>query len=887
VVWDFLNTVTREQLGGTSSAVKFRTARFTRIDGPHTAERWEGQHLRVMAKGGGGYGGLGSTYGFGVRVEKENWDNAATVQDGEVNGIYSSIWNGGAAAGGTMPGYSGGAAYLADASILNDSGSIQVLEGNTFVYDRAVPATKLYDLNVQFGSANTRDDLFYGAILNARVGTATAAIRTASSVGATWSKIIEHYEGSANTFYIDVLGKQRWRVNGSNISVEQDSTTHALGFKNNAGTDVLTITQSSGIDASALSIGGTAIAGSAGSSLVGFIHAGSGAVAWTIQDKLRESVSALDYFSTAQRAAVLSGAAVDMTSAIVTALTNETRLFFPDGHYFIAGAGADAGGVEVSLTHSLHVFCGPKARFYTNSLDNDLIRLAVPSNGVGLPSDGITVDWDGGFFDQRSQKNSTVIPFPTDYPPANPGASSTCDGLSIRGNYNDGSVKNGMSRITVKNAQFVAGTHWNLAGGDSGLFAMGAELIEVFNNRFVGSRDLGFYGSWDDTAGTVGGRINCVGNDFVNCFFGASVKRSAQGFDISRNTFTNCLRAVQAEWTAGSGLRGGSVMFNEVNGCNILYRGTIADEVVVSNNYSTGAAGALMDDGTTAASINQEFVGIQLRGSSRCVVAFNRIVGVNAATTAAFADRAFLKTEAYDPGTGAISCDDNVFLHNLCDSFRTLGADAGNRNSFVENIARNASVSSNLSAVGTNCYEVRVDSSNVRIFNNPVQFNDGSASAVAIARRGGTNTGIFFATNKVAIAVAGTERLGASTTGIAVTGTLTATGAIGYATGAGGTVAQATSKSTGVTLNKVTGEITMDAEALAANTVVSFTLTNSAIAAGDYVQVQHVSAGTAGAYNCTALAAAGSATINVRNLTAGSLSEAIVLKYVVIKAVTA
>jgi len=114
-----------------------------------------------------------------------------------------------------------------------------------------------------------------------------------------------------------------------------------------------------------------------------------------------------------------------------------------------------------------------------------------------------------------------------------------------------------------------------------------------------------------------------------------------------------------------------------------------------------------------------------------------------------------------------------------------------------------------------------------------------------------------------------------------------ATAGIGYGTGAGGTVTQATSKSTGVTLNTVTGEITMNAAALAAATVVSFTLTSSAIAAGDQVIIQHVSGGTVGAYTVCALAAGGSATVSVRNNTAGSLSEALVLKYSVFKSVTA
>lgn len=116
--------------------------------------------------------------------------------------------------------------------------------------------------------------------------------------------------------------------------------------------------------------------------------------------------------------------------------------------------------------------------------------------------------------------------------------------------------------------------------------------------------------------------------------------------------------------------------------------------------------------------------------------------------------------------------------------------------------------------------------------------------------------------------------------------TNSATGGVGYSTGAGGVVTQGTSKSTGVTLNTVTGEITMNAEALAANTTVTFVLTNSAIAATDLLVLNHSGAGTFGAYLLDGRCAAGSATIAVRNVTAGSLSEAIVIRFAVIKGAT-
>lgn len=115
-----------------------------------------------------------------------------------------------------------------------------------------------------------------------------------------------------------------------------------------------------------------------------------------------------------------------------------------------------------------------------------------------------------------------------------------------------------------------------------------------------------------------------------------------------------------------------------------------------------------------------------------------------------------------------------------------------------------------------------------------------------------------------------------------------ASGSLGYATGNGGTVTQATSKTTGVTLNKMSGDITLNAAALASATVVSFTLTNSNIAADDLVLAVHNSAGTNGAYGVTAQVLAGGATlISVRNLTGGSLSEAIVIRFAVFKAATA
>jgi hypothetical protein len=114
--------------------------------------------------------------------------------------------------------------------------------------------------------------------------------------------------------------------------------------------------------------------------------------------------------------------------------------------------------------------------------------------------------------------------------------------------------------------------------------------------------------------------------------------------------------------------------------------------------------------------------------------------------------------------------------------------------------------------------------------------------------------------------------------------TVYATAEIGYAAAAQGAVTQLTSKSTGVTLNASAGQITMNNAALAATTNVSFTLTNSTISAKDVI-IFNVAGGnaTAGTYNVfTSTLAAGSATVVLRNISGGSLSEAVVLNFAII-----
>lgn len=123
------------------------------------------------------------------------------------------------------------------------------------------------------------------------------------------------------------------------------------------------------------------------------------------------------------------------------------------------------------------------------------------------------------------------------------------------------------------------------------------------------------------------------------------------------------------------------------------------------------------------------------------------------------------------------------------------------------------------------------------------------------------------------------------------TGEVVITKPFGYGgSGTGGTVTQATSRTTGVTLNRLSGQITLfAATALAGHASNEFTLTNSFIDATDVVHVCFASGLTGASYGVTVTAvSAGSCKIAVSNFSnSATPSDTPVLNFVVIKGVNA
>lgn len=135
---------------------------------------------------------------------------------------------------------------------------------------------------------------------------------------------------------------------------------------------------------------------------------------------------------------------------------------------------------------------------------------------------------------------------------------------------------------------------------------------------------------------------------------------------------------------------------------------------------------------------------------------------------------------------------------------------------------------------------------------------------------GGTSTGNIIATRAIAGA------LGITSSG--------PTAGIGYATGAGGAVTQITSRTTGVTVNTVSGAITL-VSAAGSTTPATFTVTNSAVAATDVVVLSQKS-GT-DLYDLS-VSAVGAGSFNITfNTKSGTTTETPVINFAVIKAVAA
>jgi hypothetical protein len=189
-------------------------------------------------------------------------------------------------------------------------------------------------------------------------------------------------------------------------------------------------------------------------------------------------------------------------------------------------------------------------------------------------------------------------------------------------------------------------------------------------------------------------------------------------------------------------------------------------------------------------------------------------------------------------------------------------------------------------------------------FASGIQFANGTTSQTYVVAGGAASGPVllhfwldtFNATRRWIVipvrGVAGTilGRELATASNIAIAGAITSSGGgIGYAAGAGGTVTQATSKSTGVTIDKPAGQITTHSAAMSAGAVIAFPVANSAVSASDTINLNLAGGNaTPGTYRYWVEGVdAGSFQIVVENRSGGALAEALLFNFAVVKAVNA
>jgi len=190
-----------------------------------------------------------------------------------------------------------------------------------------------------------------------------------------------------------------------------------------------------------------------------------------------------------------------------------------------------------------------------------------------------------------------------------------------------------------------------------------------------------------------------------------------------------------------------------------------------------------------------------------------------------------------------------------------------NNNTILEVLTTGTATTSALNLSNTN------DNANCGI--GQFQMNSASLTIASSIRGTGTYLPMTFQTSSL-------ERVRIDTSGNVL---VTSAAGLGYGTGAGSTVTQGTSKSTSVTLNRPTGQITMNPAALTASTTVAFACLNSLAAAIDTVVLTPVTSTIdMSSYQWgAAMNGAGNIRIYLRNITVGSLSEAVVFNFAIIK----
>jgi hypothetical protein len=154
---------------------------------------------------------------------------------------------------------------------------------------------------------------------------------------------------------------------------------------------------------------------------------------------------------------------------------------------------------------------------------------------------------------------------------------------------------------------------------------------------------------------------------------------------------------------------------------------------------------------------------------------------------------------------------------------------------------------------------------------------------------GNSNVNIATANGNVTIAAVGNTTMTVTGTGANVTGTLTSTGKIGYASGS--TVTQTTNRGTSVTIDALAGTIVTVSASMVAGFIDTFGVSNNQVDPNNDIVLVQIVSPNFGMYNVIAQPSAiingfnNGFFVNIQNISGGpSSTEAITIRFMVIKA---
>ena len=355
-----------------------------------------------------------------------------------------------------------------------------------------------------------------------------------------------------------------------------------------------------------------ALAASNGSSLVGFVQAGAGADARTVQDKLRDVVSVKDF-------GAAGDGVTDDTAAIQDALTYATEggltLVFPAGVY-----SCDA---PITWTYSgagaLEIRCDPGAVLRPSAIFPTGLPFIRPlvSGGNGK----FSFTWRGGVLDGRNMPGRIVNTAP--------------DIMYVTSS--DGSF----SYLTIENVTFIQNDTRYGISGDSCLFTV-SNNVKISGCSFKGAIDAAIYVSADAT-GTLGENCIITNNTFDECNVAFITKRDFLYHIVSDNIITDCNYGITIGGAA-SGLgtgKYGVISGNIIRNVSFGISARESDGTIITGNrvenyglrrrgtrvefYEIGEPGYVEDPINSAEPLVGE-PGIKIEGSSNCVVSNNLVI---------------------------------------------------------------------------------------------------------------------------------------------------------------------------------------------------------------------------------------------------------------------